>query len=69
MSIHWTHQIVGARERRLAQQEAARQSQRTRAEPHPSQAVAVQRVLAQSGGQVTAELGLPDEQDCIGIVI
>lgn len=43
---------AGARDRRLAHQEAARQSQRTRAEPHPSQNLAVQRVMAQSGGQV-----------------
>jgi hypothetical protein len=47
-----SHFTAGARDRRLAHQEAARQSQRTRAEPHPSQNLAVQRVMAQSGGQV-----------------
>jgi hypothetical protein len=48
----WKRFTTGARDRRLAHQEAARQSQRTRAEPHPSQNLAVQRVMAQSGGQV-----------------
>ena len=60
---------TGARDRRLAHQEAARQSQRTRAEPHPSQNLAVQRVMAQSGGQVCwARFGGFGAEWCVGFV-